>query len=263
MPDAVQNRKRITVLGAGFSGQSLFAGLSGQFDVRLTSRKGQSNGRGTPDDCVYFDSADRDSWPNVFESDFVIWTFPAATDFSGIAGALELAGRFLSRKIPVLVFASTSCYLVQSPDQPVDESCPLDESQHRVCAEEQLRRSGCMILALAGLYGAGRDPANWLRRGLIKNSEQFINLIHISDVVKIVRCWIENPIGGVRLNASDGRHRRWRELEQQLRDCGVLESHFPSLPSSAVSTASKKVCNAALLRMLFNGPFHLYPEEGL
>jgi nucleoside-diphosphate-sugar epimerase len=120
-----------------------------------------------------------------------------------------------------------------------------------------------LILALAGLYGTGRDPAGWLKRGLIKNAHSFINLIHVSDVVKIIRCWLEIPLSGIRLNVSDGRHRRWHELAEQLVNCGTLQKESTHFLSDVPTVQSKRVNNSELVRQLYSGPFHAYPEDGL
>lgn len=263
MPEDCENRKRVMLLGAGFTGRRLYADLQGKYCVTLTSRRGLREGSGTPEDTRLFNLPDRQSWANVYDTDFVVWTFPAAVEHHEVALAGEFVQQLNQREIPVVVFASTSCYITESPDQLVDESFPLDLSQPRVCAEETLRRSGCLILALAGLYGPGREPADWLRRGLIKNSQQFINLIHVADLARVVRSWLSQPLTGLRLNVSDGRHRRWHEVAEQLKQHGVLNSDGWAFTSSIADRQSKRVSNSALVQHLYAGPFHQYPEDGL
>lgn len=274
MPEVVRNRKRVTVLGAGFTGRRLFADLSGSFEVVLTSRNGNSVATGAPENCLLFDLMRRETWANVFSSDYLIWTFPAAQTTSQIPVALDFAQIIASRQIPALIFASTSCYQTTVADQLVDESFPLDTSQPRVVAEESLRQSGFLVLALAGLYGPARDPADWLRRGLVKNAQQYINLIHVGDVSKVIERWLylnnkpngvlaDHPLSGMRLNVSDGRHRRWKELEEQLKSYGLLNADFEPFVENAPAKQSKRINNGKLRQVLFDGVYHQYPEQGL
>lgn len=274
MPEVVKNRKRVTVLGAGFTGRRLFADLSGSFKVVLTSRNGNTLATGVPENCLLFDLMRRETWANVFSSDFLVWTFPAAQTTSQIPVALEFAQHVNSRQIPTVVFASTSCYQTTTADQLVDESFPTDTTQPRVVAEESLRQSGFLVLALAGLYGPARDPADWLRRGLVKNAQQYINLIHVGDVSKVVERWLflndkpngglaNHPLSGMRLNVSDGRHRRWQELAEQLKSHGLLNADCEPFLENGPAQQSKRINNGMLRQVLFDGVFHQYPEQGL
>ncbi|MEY3900986.1 MAG: hypothetical protein RL189_292 [Pseudomonadota bacterium] len=263
MPELGGIRKRVLVLGAGFVGKALFAGLSAQYDVFLTSRSGCKEGTGTPENALLFALQSSETWGVIESADAVIWTFPAAVSFDDIPKSHELGRKIRERGIPLLILASTSCYQTSLPDQIVDENFPLDDSQPRVCAEEQLRVQGSCVLALAGIYGPGRDPVLWLKRGLVKNGHQFINLIHVSDIVKIIGCWLENPLEKLRVNVSDGRHRRWSELAEQLMNNGLIDKALTVFSEDSSSPRSKRIDNSVLLRRLYSGPFHSYPENGL
>ncbi|NBO37041.1 hypothetical protein EBU99_00480 [bacterium] len=164
---------------------------------------------------------------------------------------------------PVLVLASTSCYRTTVADELVDEKAELDSTQSRVVAEEKLRSLGATVLCLAGLYGGSRDPVQWLVNGLVKNSRAYINLVHKSDVVKIAEAWVESQLPGERINASDGRHRRWSEMLDCMKSFGVVPSDMQPFVEELENVSSKRVCNSKLVSLLYAGPFHRYPEDGL
>jgi nucleoside-diphosphate-sugar epimerase len=263
MPELRGIRKRVLVLGAGYVGKAVFAGLSAKYEILLTSRSGRSGGKGTPQDALYFALQFSDSWSLIDCAEYVVWTFPAAVSFEDLHESLELCRQIRERGIPLLILASTSCYQTSLPDQLVDENFPLDLSQARVCAEAQLLEQGACVLVLAGIYGQGRDPVQWLKRGLVKNRHQYINFIHVSDIVKIIGCWLENPLENIRINASDGRHRRWSELAEQLLEAGLIEKELARFSEDCPSPRSKRIDNSSLLKKLYFGPFHRYPEDGL
>ncbi|MEN9825209.1 MAG: hypothetical protein RI953_954 [Pseudomonadota bacterium] len=263
MPEKLPARKHVAILGAGYVGKSLCEVLAATFDVRLATRSGSSSGDGSVFAPLCFELQRRETWSSVGSADAVVWTFPAALNDVDIALAVEFCSTLRDKNIPVLVLASTSCFVVSDPQTLVDESFGLDLTQVRVRAEEELRRKGCCILALSGIYGPGRDPSSWLRRGLIKSGGNFINLIHRDDVNKIVFNWIEKPVGGLRINASDGRHRLWSELLEQLKKHGMIEPELNPFSNLDANASSKRIDNRLLMKELFGGPFHRYPEDGL
>lgn len=252
------------ILGLGYVANTLLSLGSAKF--RVTSRGGSAAGSGTREQPLYFSLTDPDSWSAVDPFDHVVWTFPAAQNESEVKLAIEF---FESKCLPdkkVLVLASTSAYRVGTAGSLVDENFPLDLLQPRVRAEEQLRSRGACILHLAGIYGPGRDPVNWLQRGLIKSPDAFINLIHASDIYRIIVAWLgSNGFKFRRFNASDGRMRTWQQLIDELKSAGLLDQTFeiPSDSQSPQNVSSKRVNHEALVHELYAGPFHCYPEDGL
>ncbi|KIX93889.1 uncharacterized protein Z520_10514 [Fonsecaea multimorphosa CBS 102226] len=76
-----------------------------------------------------------------------------------------------------------------SPDF-VDSHSPIDPSNERGIAEDELISLGGCVLNLAGLYGAQRQPGNWIAR-VAKTKEQLgekgaLHLIHGVDVAGAV-----------------------------------------------------------------------------
>lgn len=69
-----------------------------------------------------------------------------------------------------------------------DSSSPIDESNERGVAENELLSLGGCVLNLAGLYGGSRQPRNWISR-VAKTKEQLaakgaLHLIHGVDVAR-------------------------------------------------------------------------------
>lgn len=265
MPDNPSTRKSILILGCGYVGSALYAKLASTGAASVSSRRGKIGGEGSPESPVLFDLSRRETWQLVENYQQIVWTFPAARSFSDVALALEFYEAMELQQKQVVVLGSTSSFLNSLPGELVDETFSLDMSQPRVVAEEELRKRSAFILCLAGIYGPGRDPCRWLLNGLIKNSLSFINLIHISDIVNILDCWVQSEgFHGQRIIASDGRHRRWNDVIEQLKQVGFLSRNFQaeSLESSEGSL-SKRLNNSRLIAELYSGGFHLYPEQGL
>lgn len=72
----------------------------------------------------------------------------------------------------------------------VDSQSPIDTSNERAIAEDDLISLGGCILNLAGLYGAQRQPGNWISR-VARTKEQLadkgaLHLIHGVDVARAI-----------------------------------------------------------------------------
>ena len=72
----------------------------------------------------------------------------------------------------------------------VDSRSPIDTSNERALAEDELISLGGCVLNLAGLYGAQRQPGNWISR-VAKTKEQLadkgaLHLIHGADVARAI-----------------------------------------------------------------------------
>ena len=252
------------ILGCGYVAKALMSMHSTRLNV--TSREGVTGGSGTLIQPKYFNLDDPESWAVVGPFEHIVWTFPAAQREIDVENALRFfESQHLSNK-KVLVLASTSAYQANEIGGLVDEMCTLDLLQHRVRAEEELRIRGACVLQLAGIYGPDRDPLSWLQKGLIKSPDSFINLIHISDICAIVMKWLSTDgFCGRRFNASDGRHRTWFQLIEDLKKARLLDCSFELSPnpSSSQRVSSKRICNEALVKELYSGPFHCYPEHGI
>ncbi|MEN9360106.1 MAG: hypothetical protein RL095_1641 [Verrucomicrobiota bacterium] len=191
----------LLVLGAGQVGEAL---LRLRPDALGSSRSGR-------DGLLLFDLARPETWDCLPPASSVIWTFPPVPE----TPALAFGRRILASGSRLIVLASTSCHLAPELGR-LDENCPLDLAQERVRAEESLRREGAIVLALAGLHGPQRRPAEWIRRGLIRNGAKLVNLIHVEDAAAISLALLERASPGERFVASDGQGRPWSAIAAEL-----------------------------------------------
>lgn len=209
------------ILGAGHVGRALVAAVSGAIGTR------RSSGHRGP----IFDLMDEATWASVpLAGRQAVWTFPAAPP--------EAVERFHDRRLSaarsVIVLGSTSACLVdRDAIDPVriTEETELDLAQPRVQGEEWLRRRGATVLRLAGIHGAGRDPAAWIRDGRIRDGSRLVNLIHVNDIVAVIRHFLAHPAPGLWLNVSDGNPLPWQDLLQRFQATGRLpaELHLGAL----------------------------------
>jgi nucleoside-diphosphate-sugar epimerase len=82
-----------------------------------------------------------------------------------------------------------------------------------VQGEEYLREHhGAIVLRVAGIYGPGRNPLDWIRQGRVGPSRKYVNLIHVEDLVVICLQALEKGKPGEIYNVSDGTPRTWDEI---------------------------------------------------
>ena len=138
----------------------------------------------------------------------IIWCFPALPQNT----AETFAQHAIDRNSRLVVLGSTSAFPGGLPDV-VDERVPVNLSIPRVSSEEHLRTTfGATVLRLSGLYGPGRHVFDWIRRGKIKNSNKYVNLIHVEDVAELCLLALRYALPGSTYIVSDGHPRRWAEI---------------------------------------------------
>ncbi len=233
----------IVILGAGYTGKFLTTTLSTAARSYLcTSRNPAHNLLHVPEDHrLHFDLAQPSTWQNIPPGTDVLWCFPAAP--------LDLVQRFAreaqlsSRRIVVL--GSTSAYVVasNSEDYPppwIDETARIDLTKPRVQGEEFLREQGAIVLRVAGIYGPGRNPLDWIRSGRVVPSRKYVNLIHVEDLATICLSAIEKGQRGGTYNVSDGMPRTWEDISRKIPDA--------TIPAASQSTdeAGKRILTAKL-----------------
>ena len=138
-------------------------------------------------------------------------------------GMLEAARRIAFRPgAPRRAFVYTSSTGVhpERDGAPIDEESPANplEERHRILREAEeallgLGRAGTLpaiVLRFAGLYGPGRSPVEWLRRGEMRQrilrgrAEAFLNWIRIEDAAEAAVLAIERGRPGEAYIISDG-----------------------------------------------------------
>jgi nucleoside-diphosphate-sugar epimerase len=149
------------------------------------------------------------------------------------------------------VLGSTSAYdsgiAHDYPPPWIDETAPLDLDKPRVKGEEFLRtQCGAIVLRVAGIYGPGRHPYQWIKSGRVGLSDKYVNLIHVEDLAAICLAALEHGVSGAIYNVSDGMPRTWREIGRGL-DGGQLVEPQPAEQKQALG---KRINTTKLRAML-------------
>lgn len=209
--------KKIVLLGTGLTGNYLIPQLEKEgYDVFPTSRS--ENSRHI--NAVRFDLGDKTTWRNLPLNSEIIWIFPPVP--------VEKVREFLNwlpDSIKVrLVLGTTSVYVMT--DGIISEESPVDETSERVQSEKLLLKHGAVIFRCSGLYSSERHPYQWLKKGLIKNGNKVVNLIHLADLAKIMVRVISKQLTGKVFNISDGKGYLWKNIVNSAIQNGVLEPDF-------------------------------------
>jgi hypothetical protein len=183
--------------------------------VHATSRNPPNNLAGiSSEQRLMFDLEQPSTWLNIPVCADLIWCFPATP-----LGQVQAFARMLDappRRIVVL--GSTSAYDApsQSTEYPpswIDESAPINLTKPRVQGEEFLRTNcGAIVLRVAGIYGPGRNPLDWIRQGRVGPSRKYVNLVHAEDLAAICLLALEHGKPGGAYNVSDGQPHTWNEI---------------------------------------------------
>ncbi|TKB92544.1 MAG: hypothetical protein E8D41_06980 [Nitrospira sp.] len=223
----------LVVLGSGYTGRIVHSiGASQGKAVHVTSRSPLNNLADIPSEYrLRFDLEQPSTWPNIPAGADFIWCFPATPleQVQAFARTLDTTAR------RIVVLGSTSAYEVtdQSNEYPppwIDESAPIDLTKPRVQGEEFLRTNcGATVLRVAGIYGPGRNPLDWIRQGRVSPSRKYVNLIHVEDLAAICLAAIEKGKPGEAYNISDGAPHTWDEI------CATAQQRW-----SVTATASKE-----------------------
>ncbi len=235
----------LVVLGAGYTGGVLYR-LAAEQGRRIlaSSRSPDARLRHIPlPHRLLFDLARPDTWLNLPSGADVIWCFPAVP-LSAVQAWVEQVAPRLGR---LVVLGSTSAYNLTAqaasalPNGAIDESAPIDLDLPRVQGEEYLRgRARAVVLRLAGIYGPGRNPLDWIRDGRVAASPKSVNLVHVEDVGRICLLALERGRPGETYNVSDGQPRLWAEI------CEVAERRWGVRSRAGEAGPGKRLSNAKL-----------------
>ena len=188
-----------------------------------------------------FDLEQLSTWPNIPAHADLVWCFPATPldQVRAFSRTLDAPPR------RIVVLGSTSAYVndhsAQYPPRWIDESAPIDLSKSRVQGEEYLREHhGAMVLRVAGIYGPGRNPLDWIRQGRINPSRKYVNLIHVEDLAAICLAVIERGKPGETYNVTDGMPYLWSDISataQQRWGVTAAVTHKDTSPGKRISNA--------------------------
>jgi nucleoside-diphosphate-sugar epimerase len=193
---------------------------------------------------LMFDLDRPSTWRNIPMDTDLIWCFPATP--------LEQVQAFAHTLNPstrrIVVLGSTSAYgggeSQGYPPPWIDETSLINMNKPRVQGEEYLRNTvGAIVLRVAGIYGPGRNPLDWIRQGRVGLSRKYVNLIHAEDLAAICLTAIEKGKPGEAYNVSDGRPYTWNEI------CATAQQRW-GVTAVAAGTESrssgKRITNAKL-----------------
>jgi nucleoside-diphosphate-sugar epimerase len=234
----------LIVLGAGYTGRVLFrqARAEGRIVFAASRTPDTSLMDIPPEQRLRFDLDRDDTWDAVPPKADAVWTFPAVPPDTVRAFGEQVVPRL--RRLVVL--GATSAY-DGSPQavrgEPVEETAPVDRTIARVQGEELLReRYGAIVLRVAGIYGPGRNPLDWIRQGRVGYSHRYVNLIHVEDLAAVILRSLEDGTPGDTYNVSDGTPRRWSEIMDAAAARWGTAKPLPADP-----TAGKRISNRKLL----------------
>ena len=204
-----------------------------------------SNLAGIPSEQrLRFDLEQPSTWLNIPVGADLIWCYPATPleQVQAFARTLNAPPR------RIVVLGSTSAYDApsQSTEYPppwIDESAPVNLTKPRVQGEEYLREHhGAIVLRVAGIYGPGRNPLDWIKSGRVGPSRKYVNLIHAEDLAAICLAAIEKGKPGEAYNVSDGLPHTWNEI------CGTAQQRWGVAAAVAKEDHSpgKRISNAKL-----------------
>jgi nucleoside-diphosphate-sugar epimerase len=236
----------ILILGAGYTGRHFYATAKGQGQQVLASSRDPTKhlAYARLTDRIEFDLTRQATWKNIPSAADLVWCFPA-TPLEQVQAFAKTLGAPPRRFV---VLGSTSAYAVKNdskeyPPPWLDESAPIDLNKPRVQGEEYLRKHhGAIVLRVAGIYGSGRNPLDWIRQGRVGPSRKHVNLIHAEDLAAICLLALEHGKPGEVYNVSDGTPRTWNEV------CAIAQQRWGVAAAQAKEDRSsgKRISNAKL-----------------
>lgn len=237
----------LVILGTGYTGRVLFRQARASSRIVFAASRAPATTLMDipPEQRLVFDLDRAETWEALPVHTDAVWTFPAVPPDTVCAFGEQVAHRL--RRL--IVLGATSAY-DGSPQavrgDPVDETVPVDRTIARVHGEELLReRYGAIVLRVAGIYGPGRNPLDWIRQGRVGYSHRFVNLIHVEDLAAIILRILEDGTPGDTYNVSDGTPRRWSEIMDAAAARWGTGKPLPADP-----TPGKRISNRKLLAEL-------------
>ena len=180
----------------------------------------------------------------------LLWCFPATP----LPLLQQLAHAHDLRSHRLVVLGSTSAYTeahsLEYPPPWIDETAAIAHQQPRVEGEEFLRSTcGATVLRVAGIYGPGRSPLDWIKKGRVGPSRKYVNLIHVEDLSAACLAALARGRPGEVYNVCDGTPRTWTEICERVQTRWGIE---PVGPLDDRSTG-KRIANRKLLALLEDG----------
>ena len=170
--------KNCIILGCGYVGKHF---LSSYPSCLFTQRVNVENS----DKGVIFDLANKETWENLKNCEFVLWTFSLTDPVLNFDLIKEFYNYFCRNK-KVIILSSTSAFRFNEENIQIDESLPLQKEDQRYYKEESLRKMGAVILHLSGIIGPNRYPKKWYLNKRIQFGNNILNYIHVNDIIYFI-----------------------------------------------------------------------------
>ena len=153
----------------------------------------------------------------------------------------------------VLYISSTSVY--DFANASVNEETPTNQSPIAQIERLFLKETSfkTTILRFAGLFGPNRIPGNFIKTGIIKNPDGFINLIHQDDCIDIIRQIVEQDIFGEVFNACADDHPKRSDF--YIKEVTKLGKAKPQLDDTQPSKF--KIIDNQKLKSMLNYQFRI------
>jgi len=235
--------RTVVILGTGYTGRSVLDLLQSHGYQTVGTRRSAS-------DTAVFDLEKPETWKNLPPAWGAVWTFPAEPVDTVRAFSVLL----FERVQRLVVIGTTSSYLVVNDGETVSEATPLDAAAARVPGEEYLRSKGAIIMRSSGIYGRNRNPLDWVRRGIVRDMNKMVNLIHVEDLSASILAALERGVPGSSYIVTDGRPRVWKEIVEW----GIQHGYVKHPPQPGVSPRpSRRIDNTKLIAELHPQLSHL------
>ncbi|MBX3301386.1 MAG: hypothetical protein KF693_04155 [Nitrospira sp.] len=239
----------LTILGSGYTAKFLLPLAERRYTrVFATSRAPERHlSYVSPDQRIEFDLAQSGTWGSIPAATDVLWCFPAVP----IESIRQFAESALLSARRLVILGSTSAYHDRAstayPPPRIDESTSIDLTIPRVQGEELLRTAyGAIVLRVAGIYGPGRNPIDWIRTGRVNRSRKYVNLIHVEDLVMVCLAALRHGEPGEVYNVSDGTARTWNEICEGVERRWNIRSSVSDEPSRS----GKRLSNTKMCKLL-------------
>lgn len=238
----------LTILGSGYTAKFLLPLAQHRYShVFATSRNPDRHlTHLKPEQRIRFDLAQPETWQAITPSADIVWCFPAVP--VELVRLFADAASLRSRRLVVL--GSTSAYdgslASEYPPPWIDEAAQIDLTIPRVQGEELLRTSyGAVLLRVAGIYGPGRNPIEWIRTGRVSRSRKYVNLIHVEDLASSCLAALMHAGSSEIYNISDGTPRTWIDICQMAEHRWDVRS-----VDSEVDSTGKRLSNKRMSELL-------------
>ncbi|WP_146216062.1 hypothetical protein [Nitrospira lenta] len=243
----------LVILGSGYTARFLWPLVADRApNVFATSRAPEQHLSHIPTaQRLRFDLSQPDTWANIPREADLLWCFPATP--LNLVQQFAASLRGLDRRMVLL--GSTSAYTQgdaqEYPPPWIDETAPIDLRQPRVQGEEYLRQEhGAVVLRVAGIYGPGRHPLDWIRTGRVGPTRKYVNLIQVEDLAAICLAAVERGNPGEAYNVSDGQPRTWKDICETMMGPVARSPADTTAQTEAGKETGKRIDSTKLLRDL-------------